>query len=131
MPRGGRNRHTWSKGNGVGRGGPAKGTASPFVPLVPGDARQGARAENGDLDEQQYRASRRRRIRELKALGEDAQVEVIEKARALNDLSLQSQAADRLLARLPAETLDDDAATPAAVEAMVKIYLPERLPEPE
>ena len=131
MPRGGRTSGTWTKGNGAGRGGPAKGTASPFAPLVPGDDRQGARAENGDVDERQYRAGRRRRIRALKELAENAQVEVIEKARKINDLALQSQAADRLLSRLPAEKLDDDLEPPAAGEALVRIYLPERLPEPE
>ena len=129
MTRGGRTGGTWPKGNGAGRGGPARGAQQ--EPLVPGDHRQGARADNGDAEEQTYRAGRRKRVRELRVFGEDAQVDVIQKARALNDLALQSQAADRLLARLPPEKLDDDAGASALAEANVQIYLPERLPEPE
>lgn len=139
MPRGGRTSGTRPKGNGHGIGGPARGAGhggpaqgpKPRPPIQPGDARQGARADNGEPDEQAYRASRRARIRELRAFGENAQAEVIQKARAAKDLALQSQAADRLLARLPVEKLDDDAGTPANPEATVKIYLPERFPEPE
>nr|WP_294560233.1 hypothetical protein [uncultured Rhodopila sp.] len=101
MPRGGRTSGTRPKGNGAGRGGPARGAQQ--EPLVPGDSRQGARADNGDAEEQAYRSGRRKRVRELRAFAESAQVDVIQKARAINDLALQSQAADRLLARLPAE----------------------------
>ena len=129
MPRGGRTGKTWPKGNGAGRGGPARGAQ--WEPIVCGDIRQGARADNGDAEEQTYRAGRRKRVRELRVFGEDAQVDVIQKARALNDLALQSQAADRLLARLPPEKMDDDAGASALAEANVQIYLPERLPEPE
>lgn len=129
MPRGGRTGKTWPKGNGAGRGGPARGAQR--EPIVCGDIRQGARADNGDAEEQTYRAGRRKRVRELRVFGENAQVDVIQKARALNDLALQSQAADRLLARLPPEKLDDDAGASALAEANVQIYLPERLPEPE
>ena len=129
MPRGGRNSRTWPKGNGAGRGGPAKGAQQ--EPIVSGDPRQGARADNGDADEQKYRAGRRKRIRELRAFAENAQAEVIKKARDLGDLALQSQAADRLLARLPAEKLDEDTRASDGADAIVQIYLPERLPDPE
>ena len=101
MPRGGRTSATWTKGNGAGRGGPARGAQQ--EPILRGDHRQGARADNGDAEEQAYRSGRRKRVRELRAFAENAQAEVIQKARAMNDLALQSQAADRLLARLPAE----------------------------
>ncbi len=141
MPRGGRTGKTWPKGNGAGRGGPARGAQ--WEPIVCGDIRQGARADNGDPDEQTYRAGRRKRVRELRVFGEDTAVDGIKKIRTLVNevhlttdemlaaLALQSQAADRLLARLAPEKLDDDAGASALAEANVQIYLPERLPEPE
>ena len=114
MPRGGRTGKTWPKGNGAGRGGPARGAQ--WEPIVCGDIRQGARADNGDPKEQTYRVGRRKRVRELRNLGENTAVEGIQKIRTLVNevrlttaeklaaLALQSQAADRLLARLPAES---------------------------
>ena len=99
--------------------------------------------EGGKRGKAELFEQRRKRVRELRNLGENTAVEGIQKIRTLVNevslttaervaaLALQSQAADRLLARLPVEKLDDDAGAPAAAEATVQIYLPERLPEPE